>query len=152
MEGSLFVSDSNLCDAPRIGIGVRNELVVGAAWLVAPAMAALRMCASGGLMPQAKHGGRGVWAVAVAGSKLDGTGFEKVQMGQIQVIFFAGSTAGLSVRESGEAVALLEGVLNAEILRLCIVDFFGGLGTNVILGDDLRKPAYLEVSEALSKG
>ena len=87
----------------------------------------------------------------MAGSKLDGTGFENVHIGQIQVIDFAGSMAGLSVRESGEAVALLEGVLSAEMLRLCTADRFDGLGTNVILGDDLRNRACSEVSELFTQ-
>lgn len=42
-------------------------------------------------MPQARHGANGVCTVAVAGSKFDGTGFENVQIGQIQVAFFAGA-------------------------------------------------------------
>lgn len=36
-------------------------------------------------MPQAKHGGTGVWALAAVGSKLEGSGFEYEQIGQIQV-------------------------------------------------------------------
>lgn len=57
----LFVdSESTLCDDPRMGIGVRKEFDAADAWFVTPAIAALRICASGGLMPQAKHGGRGV--------------------------------------------------------------------------------------------
>jgi hypothetical protein len=38
-------------------------------------------------MPQARQGGSGVEAVAVAGSKLEGTGFENEQMGQTHVAF-----------------------------------------------------------------
>jgi len=49
------------------------------------AIAALVTCTSGGLIPQARHGGRGVFALAVDGSKLDGTGLEKEHIGQIQV-------------------------------------------------------------------
>lgn len=40
---------------------------------------------SGGFIPQARHGGSGVFALAVAGSKLTGTGLEKEQMGHIHV-------------------------------------------------------------------
>ena len=40
------------------------------------AMAAFRTCAKGGLIPHARHGGTGVWALAEAASKLDGMGLE----------------------------------------------------------------------------
>lgn len=59
--------------------------IVGVNLLDRAAIAALRTCTSGGLIPQVRHGGMGVCAFAVPGSKLDGTGFEKEQMGQIQV-------------------------------------------------------------------
>jgi hypothetical protein len=36
-------------------------------------------------MPHAKHGGSGVLALAVAGSKFEGTGLEKVHIGHTQV-------------------------------------------------------------------
>lgn len=49
------------------------------------AMAALVTCTSGGLIPHARHGGRGVLALAVDGSKLEGTGLENEHIGQIQV-------------------------------------------------------------------
>lgn len=48
-------------------------------------MAALVTCTSGGLIPHARHGGRGVLALAVDGSKLEGTGLENEHIGQIQV-------------------------------------------------------------------
>lgn len=62
---------------------------------------------SGGFIPHAKHGGTCVEAVAVAGSKLEGTGFENEHMGQIQVAItgFRDGDAlpkGLALRESGE--------------------------------------------------
>jgi len=41
-------------------------------------------------MPQARQGGSGVWAFAVEGSKLDGTGFEKLQMVQTHVAVLGG--------------------------------------------------------------
>lgn len=37
------------------------------------------------MIPQAKHGGNGVFAFAVPGSKFEGTGLEKEQIGQIHV-------------------------------------------------------------------
>lgn len=36
-------------------------------------------------MPQARHDGRGVWAFAVATSKFEGIGLEKVHIGHIHV-------------------------------------------------------------------
>lgn len=53
--------------------------------LVRAPIAALRMVVSGGLIPHARQGGKSVAALAVAGSKLVGTGLENEQMGQIQV-------------------------------------------------------------------
>lgn len=53
----------------------------------AAAMVAFKMMVSGGLIPHARQGGRGVEAVAVAGSKLEGTGLENEQMGQTHVAF-----------------------------------------------------------------
>jgi hypothetical protein len=58
------------------------------------AIAALTTCTVGGLMPQAKHGGTGV-REAKAGSKLEGTGFEKEHIGHTQVALGAGAGAGL---------------------------------------------------------
>ena len=49
------------------------------------AIAAFTTRMNGGLMPQAKHGGIGVCSFAADGSKFEGTGFEKEQMGQIHV-------------------------------------------------------------------
>lgn len=71
-------------------------------------MAALTTCTRGGFIPQARHGGNGVRALAVAGSKLDGTGFEKEQIGQTHVALTdaAGAGAGLP-RLSGVMAALL---------------------------------------------
>jgi hypothetical protein len=40
-----------------------------------------------GLIPQAKHDGRGVEAVAVVGSKFDGTGLENEHIGHTHVAF-----------------------------------------------------------------
>lgn len=47
-------------------------------------------------MPQARHGGRGVFAFADAGSKFDGTGFEKEHIGQIHVAFEGTDGVGAS--------------------------------------------------------
>ncbi len=78
---------------------------------------------------------------------MEGTGFEKVQIGQTQVAVFAGAGSdggkwkGLSVRRAGEAVALLEGVVNPAICLFCVDDRFEGFGTNVIFGEDFKNPA-----------
>lgn len=53
------------------------------------------MRASGGFIPQAKHGANGLCALAVAGSKFEGTGFEKEQIGQIHVAELAGVGSGV---------------------------------------------------------
>jgi hypothetical protein len=62
----------------------------GSLRLEAAAIAALRTTAKGGFIPQARHGGGGVETLAILGSKLEGTGLEKEQIGQIQVALFAG--------------------------------------------------------------
>ena len=49
------------------------------------AIADLTKWTSGGLMPQARHGGSWVYDFAVAGSKLDGIGLENEQIGHTQV-------------------------------------------------------------------
>jgi hypothetical protein len=102
-------------------------------------MAALTTCIVGGLMPQARHGGIGV-REASAGSKLEGTGFEKEQIGQIQDALREGAGAGL-LRRSGEPD---EGLGAIEVDRPR-VSWLAGLGKRVILGEDLRKPAYVRV-------
>ena len=47
------------------------------------------MVVKGGLIPHARHGGRGVEAFAVAVLKFGGIGLENEQIGQIQVAFAA---------------------------------------------------------------
>jgi hypothetical protein len=83
------------------------------------------------------------------GSKFEGTGFEKAQIGQIHVALLAGEVSGegiwngLSDRDSGEAVALREGWLDAP--RFWRDVRFEGFGKRVILAEDFRKPACLKV-------
>lgn len=72
----------------------------GAGLLEMAAIAAFTTCTVGGLIPQARHGGMGV-RDASAGSKLDGTGFEKEHMGHTQDAVIDGAGAGL-FRRSGE--------------------------------------------------
>jgi hypothetical protein len=99
-------------------------------------------------MPQDKHGAKGVCAFAVVGSKLERTGFEKEHIGHIQVAVLLGGGSAVgrwkrgSVRDNGEAVVLLDGLLRSGVARRCADDRLAGLGTSVIFGDDFRKPAY----------
>jgi hypothetical protein len=87
-------------------------------------------------MPHARHGGNGVRAFAVAGSKFDGTGFEKEQMGHTQVAL-GGSAAG------GAGDRCPSGVLESVDAGGPRESRFAGLGYRVILGEDLRrKPAW----------
>ena len=85
--------------------------------------------------------------MAVIGSKLDGTGFENVQIGQTHVALLAGAGSGggrwkgLSAREAGEAFALLEGVLSPAMFLFCVDDRLGGFGISVTLGEDFKNPA-----------
>lgn len=54
------------------------------------ATAAFSTTANGGLIPQARHGGRGMEALALLGSNFEGTGLEKEQIGHIQVALEGG--------------------------------------------------------------
>jgi hypothetical protein len=128
------------------------------------AIAAFRTRAKGGVIPQARHGGNGKLSVAMLGSKLDGTGFEKEQMGHTHVPTTAGSVAedtagarnGLVDREVGEdAEVTLEnrGDCGTPVLLILPKPRLRRFGYNVILGEDLRKPAWtLMISIVLAKG
>jgi hypothetical protein len=72
---------------------IDSGLAVGTRFALA-ATAALSTSANGGFIPQAKHGGSGKASVAMVGSKFEGTGFEKEQIGQTQVPITAGVGAG----------------------------------------------------------
>lgn len=95
-------ADSWIVEGPRLEIA---------------AMAAFKTTANGGLIPQARHGGRGVEALALPGSKVGGTGLEKEQIGHIQVAFDGGVLEirdrwnGLLVLETGD-----EEELSAEVV------------------------------------
>lgn len=45
------------------------------------------------------------------------------------------------MRDNGDAVALLEGVVRLDIARFWTEDRFDGFGTSVIFAEDFRKPA-----------
>lgn len=99
-SGRLFVSEDDVrTGRPWLDEGAGD----GAWWALLLEMAAFKTCARVGLMPQARHGGRGVWAFADAGSKLDGTGLEKLHMVQTQV-------AEVAVGGSGRTLGELSGL------------------------------------------
>lgn len=126
----------------RIGRGDTTDCL-----LVALFMAAFSTWVKAGFIPHARQGGRGVRALAVAGSKFEGTGFEKLQMVHTHVAELAGDGStgagrrGLSDRGTGELLLSLgepvpaAGDLDWREERLV------GLGIKVILAEDLRKPA-----------
>jgi hypothetical protein len=119
----------------------------GACLLVALDMAAFSTRDNAGGIPQARQGGKGVWAFAAVGSKLDGTGFGKLQILQTQVAAVAGAVAAGGARKDegvlgrGVPVALLEGLEVEAAARDWSEARLGGLGISVTLADDLRKPA-----------
>ncbi len=86
-----------------------GRLLVSGIRFAFAAMAAFSTRAKGGLMPQARHGGSGNESVAIVGSKLDGTGLEREQIGHTQVPVTKGAAAGetvvgrkgLGVRDAG---------------------------------------------------
>ena len=98
-------------------------------------MAAFSTCVRVGLMPHARHGGNGVCAVAVVGSKLEGTGLEKLQMTHTQVAAVTGGNSGCWDRG-------LFTRLPSDELGVDVFIRFGGFGTRVTFAEDLRKPAY----------
>lgn len=96
-----------------------------------------------------------MWAFAVAGSKFDGTGFEKLHMVHTHVAVLAGDGStgagrnGLDIRGAGDELfvilgepfpASVAGDLDWSEERLF------GLGMTVTLGEDLRKPACIAAS------
>ena len=134
-----------LTDSGRMG-GTRFALA---------ATAAFRTVANGGLMPQARHGGSGKASVAIVGSKFEGTGFEKEQMGHTQVPLTTGAGAGetagarigLAEREPGveeDTTRWNCGDCGAPALVIEPNPLLSGLGNKVTLADDLRKPALVD--------
>lgn len=95
----------------------------GAGLFDMPAIAAFTTCTVGGLIPQARHGGIGV-RDASAGSKFEGTGFEKEHIGHTQVALCCGAGAGLPCRGGVEAVGLPGAAGTAVPRESC----FKGLG------------------------
>ena len=88
------------------------------------AIAAFTTCTVGGFMPQARHGGMGV-RDARAGSKLEGTGLEKEQIGHTHVALAGGGGgAGLLCR-GGVDEDETEGVGATGAPRVNCFDGFG---------------------------
>ena len=134
-RGQPRLSTPGLAEAGR-GFGEGTGEGAGDGRLAMAAMAALTTCTAGGLMPHARQGGIGV-REARAGSKLDGTGFEKEQMGHTQVALAGGGAgAGLAWRGGVDEAGRWAG---AETPR---VRCRAGLGNRVILADEVRKPAW----------
>lgn len=96
-------------------------------------------------MPQARQGGSGVCAFAIAGSKSVGVGFENEHIGHIHVAPLMGDGAdGAGVLDLCELIATLDdeetGLPDGP--RDCGGNnLFEALGYSVSLGDDLRNPA-----------
>jgi hypothetical protein len=57
-------------------------------------IAAFKTWVNVGLMPHDRHGGKGVYVFAVPGSKLAGTGLEKLQIVHTQVVLASGGSTG----------------------------------------------------------
>lgn len=106
------------------------------ALLFAFEIAALSTCVRLGLMPHARQGGNGLFAVAVVGSKFEGTGFEKLQMTHTQVAAVTGTCSGCWVLGLPTRRPSDPGLFKGALPR------FGGFGTSVTLGEDLRNLAY----------
>lgn len=117
--------------------------------LVTLDMAALRTCVRVGLIPQAKHGGRGVCAFAIVGSKFEGTGFGKLQMVQTQVALLAcvgvadDERIATSMAGEGDAPALPLGPDAAAVALDWSEPRLVGFGKSVTFGEDFRNPAYV---------
>jgi hypothetical protein len=82
-----------------------------------------------------------VWVFAVAGSKLDGIGFAKEQIGHIHVAFAPKAGAAGAIERDGLSwrAGVAAGVYG-ELRTDSDVCLFA-LEYKVIFGDDLRKPA-----------
>lgn len=147
VEESLKDSDRGL-ESESLGRAGKLGLAFGAGEaggrLVVLAMAAFKTWGKDGLIPQARHGGRGVCAFAAAGSKFEGTGFEKLQIVQTHVAEEAGLGSGGFLGElswRGELVNAVRDAAAAELAGLRRDARFEGFGTMVILGDDFQNPA-----------
>jgi hypothetical protein len=110
--------------------------------------------ANDGLIPQARHGGNGVRTFANAGSKFDGTGFEKEQIVQIQVALIEGGGGAAEPGRRGlpwRAGGVDEGLPWLEIAGCMDKDVrLEALGYRATLGDDLKNLAYFKSARFLT--
>lgn len=131
---------------PSLGL----VLLVLSGLLLKLAIAALTTWTYGGLMPHAKQGGIGVFSLEVAGSKFEGTRFEKEHIGQIQVALVGIRCAGvlLVVDPSGLPTRPAdEGCPRSMLAVLCAMEkCLAAFGYMVIFGDDFMKPACFHIS------
>ncbi len=104
-------------------------------------IAAFRTSVRAGLIPQARHGGNGVCAVAVVGSKLEGTGLGKLHIVQTHVAVVAWEWLGGGDRSKGSDVGKGEEDAAAAMALDCNDARFAGLGISVTFADDFRNPA-----------
>jgi len=102
--------------------------------------AALTTWIYGGLIPQARHAGRGVRAFAVVGSKFGGMSFENEQIGQIHVPVTVVVGAGEEVRDRKGLPCEDAGVAGV-VFRPASEVRFVTFGYRVIFAEDFRKPA-----------
>lgn len=109
---------------------------------VIAAIAAFTTWTNDGFIPHARHGANGVRAFAAVGSKLEGTGFENEHIVHTHVALGDGVGAG-ERRPSGVVADGVWALGEADETR---DSCFEGLGCNVILGEDFRKPAWTRVS------
>ena len=107
------------------------------------------------MIPQLRQGGIDIFGVAVAVSKLDGTGLENEQIVQTHVALLGLGVLrpdpalgkGLLPPCIGDALALREGepaiceLEKVDGLRVGMRDGLAALGYRVTLAEDLRKPA-----------
>lgn len=100
-------SFTRVLGAPSVSDAVPDGCGLSGMRFALAATAAFSTRANGGLMPQARHGGRGKVSVAIVGSKFDGTGLEKEHIGHTHVPTTVGTVIacernGLEEREEGE--------------------------------------------------
>ena len=107
------------------------------------------------MIPQLRQGGIDIFGVAVAVSKLDGTGLENEQIVHTHVALLGLGVLrpdpalgkGLLPPYIGDALGLRDGepatceLEKVDGLRFEMSDGFAAFGYRVILADDLRKPA-----------
>ena len=109
------------------------------------------------MIPQLRQGGTDIFGVAVAVSKLDGTGLENEQIVHTHVALLGLGVLrpdpalgkGLLGPCIGDALGLREGesapceLKKVDELRFEMSDGLAAFGYRVILADDLRKPACI---------